>query len=592
MNESDDTTVAWDDDTEEDTRSVHSSGRRGGRRGLGIMTPILLIALLIVGGGTAAAFTVPFMSVKADRGLAQMLPAATAVYLAADLNPSGATRDNLEAIQHAFTDQPGWSAVAKQFQGATNQSTNAGSCYRQTQQQITSHLGDLGHAAAVALISTRGLNTASPAAASTLPRSVQNDVVFLASLDVQLTLARSLSGFNLSLQPTTITYKGVTIYRESFASCGKVRAGTPQTVYAAEDRGYIVLGFQPDPIERVIDVAAGAQALAGSPQYRALAARLPGGSVASYYFSAGALKTMGLGTTLRRSAAGEAGSSALSGAVLRSSSMAAVYAEPDGLRLSAVSAGSGSAPRSAAGQLATQLDAGTLAFVSIQGLASPLQTTLLQLRRQQLLAGSLGTMVASAVNDLTADLSGEADLVFFRPAGTLSLSGGTGTTIPLALLWQVGSERSTTAHLQDLVRRMQLGRQLRAMSAVDGTVYHTNAGGYGYAVRRGWAVVSLSIGRTIANLATPPASSLDTVRAYRKGLTPGATNRSVFYINAHDLRVQLERAILPTAPPADQSQYRSMVLPFLAPIQSVSGSTGVAGGATDVSTWFVGIAHP
>jgi hypothetical protein len=560
----------------------------GRKRRIGLFLPILIAILFVVGLGTAAAFAVPVVSITADKPLAQMLPATTLYYMSADLNPSGTTKNNLDRIVHAFTDQPAWKNISKQFNQVTKPSSSGGACYQQTQNELTSNLSYLGHVSALALISAQGLKINGNTTG--LDTAVKKDVVFLASLDVHQSLFGALSGFKLSLQSTTITYKGTTIYQEKFPACAKTSSQSPDRVYVALDKGYVVAGFLPDPIERIIDTGAGdAPNLSSDATYTGLESRLPGDQLGGEYLNAKALKATGALKALKSVPGGNP--IALSQAL--QSSAAGLYADPDGLRLDTVGPASTPASTSpAAGQIASQLRSDTLMLLSIQGVASNIRSAAKQFKG--LFANGITKSVDPIVTDLTADLSGEVDLALLHANGTLSFgTGSSALNLPLVLAWKVGNDAAARSHLDDVVRRVGASKQLKTATAPDGTSYQVTKQGFGYAVRSGWAIVSLSIAKALDELSSSGGQNLASAPAYQRGLSAVAKPSAIFYLDATDLRLQLEAALLPTVPSSIRQQYQTTAKPIIAPISSISFGSGTTNdGKASVTRVFVRISPP
>lgn len=555
--------------------------------------PLAVIAgvIILLIAGAAVAFALPLVSVTPDRTIAQMLPASTALYISADLNPSGATKSNLDAIEHDFTDQPGWAQIAKTFNSTMHGTQQRDACYNQTQGQVQGHLGDLGHASAFALIDTTGLSASAPGNAAT---AAKRDFVFLASLDVHMTLVQALGGFHLTLQQTSTEYHGTTIYQESFPACGQMSSSVPKTVYAALVDGYVVLGLLPDPIERIVDTAAGTvPSLTTVQSYTTLMAQLPADQLGGYYLDGSALKNLGLLNVLHQGIKNVRISSSSTQGVQKPSA-AALTVETDGFRLSAAGYSPSGAPKpqTPAGQLAAQLPSDTLALVSLQNVASVASKLETEFKQAHVLTGSTAPSVNAILADITADLSGEADAVLLHPAGTMSFTGTNGkVVVPVSLLWQVKDDASAMTHLHDLAVRAKIAGQLTQATAPDGTTYFVTKDGYGYAVRKGWAIASLAIAQQIGALSSTP--TLASNPAYRKTTLSNATTSALWYVDLHNLRLQLEAALLPrVAGTSSDQQYKQYVKPFLAPLQSFSASAGITtDGKLGVSTMFLGISN-
>lgn len=576
-----------EDTTAESTVDTQPVARRS--RPFRMSLPFALLALLVVLliAGTAVAFALPVVSVTPEKPIAQMLPAGTAFYLSADLNPSGDTKTNLDAIEHAFTDQPSWKNIANTFNGTMHSSQQSNACYHQTQGQVQAHLGDLGHSSAFALIGTGGVNMAAGTQSQT---ALEHNAVFLASLDVHMTLVQALGGFHLTLQQTSTDYHGTTIYQESFPACGKVNPSMPQTIYAAVFKGYVVLGLIPDPVERVIDTGSGsAPSLTSLPSYQTLMAQLPSNQLGGYYFSGSALKGLGLLKALRL--APNAGS--VPGSYyqnVQKPTAGALGVEPDGFRLTAAAySPSGSRKSQApAGQLAAQLPSDTLALLSVQNVAAIARNVESQLKKAHLLTGSTATSFNAMTNNITGDLSGEADAVLLHPTGAMNFHGTNGKfVVPLSLLWQVKDDAVATQHLNDLAMQLKVSSQLTPATASDGTPYFVTKDGYGYAVRKGWAIVSLAILQQISALS--PAQNLASNPAYLKTTLNGLTPGLLWYFDLHNLRLQLEASLLPSVV-SSATQYNQYAKPILTPLQSLSGSAGTSrDGQLGLTTLFLGI---
>jgi hypothetical protein len=539
---------------------------------------LILALLLLLGGGTAAAFTFPVKTLKADKAMAEMLPASTAVLVSADLNPTGTEKTNLRAIEHDFTDQPGWSKVLASVNQTTRRNADTSDCFNRTQGQVTANLDKLSGQVAFALIDAHGINLSQVDLAPSPSQATQQfekKGVVLAALHVQLSLVGILSGFHLSLPQKALDYHGVTIYQETIPSCQKANSNLPQTFYAALDQGYIVLGLQPDPIKRVIDTAAGAApSLATNNTYRALEAQLPHDQLGGYYYDARSLlSTSGLFSSLERMSPVGTFHTSVYAREARPAA-GALTVDAGGFRLAMASLISSRPSSATAGTLATHLPASTLAMLSLQGLAPSLNGSVRQIEQQGLLDTTTAGSLQPIVDDLTADMSGETDLVMLHPAGRITPNLANTTSIPLSLAWQVRDGASARAHLDDLVRRVGGAGQFQAATMPDGTPYAVSSGGYGYAFSRGWAVVSLSIRDTLQTLTGRPAHNLASLPAYRAALLMGNSPSSVWYLDLRGLRTTIENVVLPSLSAKQRSQYIAQVQPFLAPIQSISGSSG------------------
>ena len=196
--------------------------RRGSSK---VFLAIAVAIIIVVAGAVTAAAAVPVFSLSADRSLGQMLPSSTVFYGSVDLNPSGAKRDNWNRITHAFTDQPAWKQIASTYDREKNTTASTGTCVSQTGAQINDNLSRLGHTSALALIGTNGLTAKSLSNLDATTPGLKRNAVFLASLDVKMTVFQAVSGFSIHLQSQATSYKGVSIYEQSFSSCGTATGG-------------------------------------------------------------------------------------------------------------------------------------------------------------------------------------------------------------------------------------------------------------------------------------------------------------------------------------------------------------------------------
>ena len=178
-------------------------------------------------------------------------------------------------------------------------------------------------------------------------------------------------------------------------------------------------------------------------------------------------------------------------------------------------------------------------------------------------------------------------MVMLRPSKTMSSSDP--SSVPLAFMWQVNSGSSAERHLRDAASRLGL-RRFSHGTASNGTGYQTTTQGIGYAIRNGWAIASASIRQTLDTLSSKPTHTLADIGAYKRGVNGPFTATSAFYVDVRGFRKALEDALLPGQTQANRSQYTTYVVPFIAPIRSVSGSTGTTrDGKTDTSTVVVDI---
>jgi hypothetical protein len=101
--------------------------------------------------------------------------------------------------------------------------------------------------------------------------------------------------------------------------------------------------------------------------------------------------------------------------------------------------------------------------------------------------------------------------------------------------------------------------------------YGVDSLGAGYAVGKGWALISNSLFRAIGNLQSRSQQPLSSLPAYGSLTTPGLTNEAIFYLDVagHKQVVwKLIRALLP----ASLARYQPDIHLILGPVQGVSGT--------------------
>ncbi|MBV9281916.1 MAG: hypothetical protein JOZ41_17695, partial [Chloroflexi bacterium] len=566
--------------------------RRRSRRPALIIPAVLI--LLLLAGGTAAAFTVPAFGVTAETSLGQMLPASTVFYVSANLNPTGATRTNLDRIERAYTSQPGWSTIASTYNKSTENNTgSSGSCYRQTKSQITDHTGDLGQDTALVMTSPQGINASNTSDSAALIAAVKRDFVVVAPLNAKRTLVQVLTGYNFSLPQKSQTYHGTTIYAETFQSCNQASGGTASTVYAALVKNWVVLGLVPQAIYPIVDTAKGQIAtLASTNAYSSLMSKLASDHLGSYYLNGKELAAAGVYDALKNvSSSTNVASPYLSQTQVPAAGTLSVDSHGFDLTAAAYNASGNVTTTQSGGAAASLIPADALGLLSVQGLRSTLTTEYDQLKSNGLISASISKTFDPIVSDITTDMSGETDLIMLRPRAAMNANDP--STIPLTLMWQENNDASASQHLQDVVTKLGLGSPLTSATASDGTQYYATKQGIGYAVRKGWAIVSLSLPAALNTLAARPPQSLASVDSFKRGIPGSFTPTGTLYLDARGLRTSLENLILPTQDSTQQASYNNQVKPFIAPIQTISGSAGSTNdGEIGISTLIVDIGTP
>jgi hypothetical protein len=268
-----------------------------------------------------------------------------------------------------------------------------------------------------------------------------------------------------------------------------------------------------------------------------------------------------------------------------------VGVEPDGVKLTFAGYGSGHASTLSAGQAASILPPDVLADISFGDAPSLLRSWVQEAEAGGIWDAATRREVDRAVSDITSHMKGEADVVLFRSPRAMHFGSPSSYNAPLTLMWPVSGDAAALQGLDNAVTSLHEGKEFTRLTTPDGTVARQATGTQGgYAVRHGWAVLSLDIGPTIDSLSHVSGQTLATAPGYRAALPAGGKAASVWYVNTDDLRQDLETAILPTEPRAMVSSYRQEALPILAPFRAIAGSaSGSTGPNITVSTFNVRI---
>ncbi|HZS94997.1 MAG TPA: DUF3352 domain-containing protein [Chloroflexota bacterium] len=536
---------------------------RSGRHGATVVAAVVALALLLLLGGTAAA-SFPVVNVQAERSPASMLPASTMFAVSVDLNPSAQARADLTAMGHAFTDQPAWAGLQQKFAKQTAPSSPENRCYQDTGVSYDDLTRYLGHDTTVAVMRPPRLsnNTAR------MERFLRREVVLLAPLDAHLTLFQVLFHTPVPALQRVGSYRGFTIDRRDLPSCASVARTVPTTVFIAMVDGYTVIAAGQAALKSVIDVATGhGSALTSNATYRRVMAQLPSPRLATYYVDPTTLHLSSLQKVAGRSvphmparpSGPTAGAVTVAGQTL---CFTAVMWTKREVRSTGPSAGA----------IASVLPANTLALVSVQSFARTLRQIRDELARAHLLTPPVRREVNPVLNDLTATMRGEADFVMLKPVDP----GGSGgmTDLPAGLMWRTGSARQTFARLGDAAGHLGIPLQLRAGSTPEGTPYRIVPGGSGFGVWHRWAVISGNTPVTLVALEDSVGIHLSQVSAYRHAFPVRGTAIAAMYFDVSGLRSAFETILLPHMG-AQARAYRQFVVPLIAPIHTITGSSVV-----------------
>lgn len=573
------------------TQHTGSPHRRRSTRMWAVRGAIALLALLLTSGAVAAR-TVTVTVMASHGAITDLLPASTILYAHLDLDPRGSQGMSMQAIEHAFTSQPGWSHIQRMMDAAFR--TQAGqqggdSITWQTVQDLTDGQFALAVTDASALAKARSGS-----------RAGQDGLVVIAGLKVQASLADLVTSHHIGVPSRVASYRGVDLYR-----VGSLGKGAP--TYAALLNGYAVIGATSAAVAREIDVQQGRIArLTDSPRFRQLLARVSTDGPFFAYVDARALLDAEAGTMLAATFSGSAGTLTQSQLrALRAHLGAvgfAVSAQSGGLDLHMAAltgpgrAGAGNTPDRAA----QALPAGTLAYLSFANLLAAYRTSVNQLIASGALRQQDYDQFQAQLGDLPRLLDGEVAMGVLPIDATAlqHVSGSDTTGLPLALLIDVRRHPDAASIVGRTLGRLfpgdphPLGLQ-RGVTAHGAVIYRAHTG-YGYGLIARWLVVSPAISRVSTELEgviSGRHASLATSDPFRRAQAaiPGPRGMDML-IDLAAVRADLEASLLPSMGAAERQQYAQDARPMLAPLRMVAIRAGVsADGASSDADLFVGI---
>jgi hypothetical protein len=239
--------------------------------------------------GVTAALTLPAVAITAQVGLTSMLPADTAAYVTADLNPTQSTLDQLTALGSNVSHRAQWFDLVKPLAGlSAGRNQN---CLRATANKAAGSMPNLGHDTALVLLPARarkhlrrrrdGLG---------LTDAFAGNVAIVAPLDVHMTLPDALGGVSFSYPKHHFKFFGTTVYREAVLACDRAHGQIPAAYYAAISKGYIILGLRAGTVEEIIRTGQGhRKSLDSIAAARAAVAGLPSGQLGTFYINSAEL---------------------------------------------------------------------------------------------------------------------------------------------------------------------------------------------------------------------------------------------------------------------------------------------------------------
>lgn len=487
---------------------------------------IVIIAGFVLVTGVTAALTVPAVAITAQESLQQLLPANTAAYLAVDLNPNGTSRDELTSIGRTFAAQPGWNRFGRSFRALTGSRPDKRCLDRAVKTAASTasdHLSYLGHDTAFVLLpSARARPSSQKYRGPSLDQVFARNFVIVAPLDVRLTLADAISGFAFSTPKKALHYRGTSIYRESVPTCSLPSRFRPAAYYAAVFKGYIVVGLTPSTIERIINSGGGhARSLADRVQVSDLTAQMPSSPVASFYINShvldrrdGLLERVGrlklLPSFIRRTlhnmgtveGASTVSSGSLSLTVARANPYATLPAAPS------------------AGRLASSLPSNTSFYASFRGMKPETRSAVRWLRKEQ-----ISRQPTRAAGTILRDVNGELDLTELS-----STRFGRGHK-PFLVYWRTHrSQAALRADITSALGRLGLRDKL-ALARLGPAEYRMDVERRGYAVGRGWAMMTSSMFPALAAIRAKPVTPLASVDGYPTAAPATSPYTAVAYLN-------------------------------------------------------------
>lgn len=508
----------------------HRRPRFGGRSPAVVLMGIATVVSFVLVTGVTAALTVPAVAITPQVSLAAMLPANTALYVSADLNPGDTTRSELKALRSAVLSGINWGSIPNHLVISGPARHNQG-CLHATVSKATDHLPDLGHATAFALIPApppkqhrRRRHKRKPS----LTAAFAKNLVVIAPLDVRMTIADALGGVSFSLPKHFFRYHGTNVYREMVPSCDLVHGLVPSAYYAAVFKGYVILGLVPLTVEEIMDAGSGARpSLASLPPAAHVLNQMPAGSFGGFYLNS---RTLGRrGGILSRLEKYRVLPPLLLSLAHHSGIVAgALLAQPAGVSLTIARPlyGRNSGHPGTAGHLAGDLPATSPLYVSTVGMKRDVSSALAWLAR-----AGVAPRTLDILRGILHDVDGELDIAQVRSSpstGGLPPAHSVGS---LFMYWQTGHEHP--AIRQDIVRLLKLLR--RTPRAVRSNEYDLHARGKTasptYALGNGWALVSSSVAGSMSVLRAQTSSPLSAIPAYPVGMSSTAPYAAVWYLN-------------------------------------------------------------
>jgi hypothetical protein len=575
------------------------AGKRGhltarANRPLGALAAVGLVALLVGGAAVPVAAKSPSKSNNVPRAsaasltsAATLLPASTVLFASYNPNPGGGQGANLRTIESAFGGQSLFNTISK----LTASKPNNSSCSDVSKQLLSWVAGPI----TLAITDPAALKSSKSSKASA------KGVAILGAMKPGLSVSGIMTQNHLGTAVPVSTYAGVSIYSLKAApGCMTTTFGSSPTYAAIANNVAIIAGAQSE-IQREINVAQGkAPALSTGSGYKSIIAKLPPTGIGYMYLnlpaivkatsgsSAGAL--LGSGSPLG-ALPGSAGSAPQVANVLGPVGIS-LTAQANGLDVQAVEVSKAPIPNASVttpNKGASVLPKGSLFYLSLGNLKGVINSVLDVVSSTSPSSGQQMAQLKLVFGSVLNLLDGEFALgvLPIHSAALSNLGAQDTSSLPLAALFNVSKHPDAGATISNLLTALgaSTGLSFKPSKSSHGNKEYTATGGYGYAVIKGWLVVSTSIknvAKSIESVLYGGAASLTSGNNYKLAMgSVGKHNSSVMFVDIGQLRGTLEKLILPTASPADRAQY-GKIRPLLLPIKGIEMSTSAENGGKTI----------
>jgi hypothetical protein len=559
-----------------------TDGRRRATRAIVLAATALLVALSA--GSAVAARSVSVTLVAAHGRITDLLPASTVFYAGATLAPDGSQGANLRTLEHAFTAQPGFAAMARQVTALLSSATSTTSCIAAAR-PVAWHaqFGSwLNGSVAVAVTDPAAFRHGGSS------RAAQDDVALVVGLKIRRSLADILTQYQLGSATRALRYGDVDIY----AVQNRSACGTAATAYATVLNGYAVLGLTPRSVEREVDVYRGMlPSLSRSTTYQQVAHAVSPDGLAFVYLdtptllhyvpSAGALFSRPAGSS-PSGATRHASSTALYGAL--GPTGLALAAQPTGFSLQLVQL-----TRTATGAASftpnralTALPDHSLFYLSLDNFKAMYKTLAAELTRDGVVSSQNLAQISEQFGSVIDLVDGEYAIGLLPTnLSAAGVSDKDTTGLPLVLLVDVARHPEAVATMQRALRTAAGGDpslQFRPTRTAHGDTVYSAPAGYGYARIGRWLVASTAIKDVAVSMervlyeGQPSMASGTAYRMVKQ--TVAGRQVGVVVVDLQSLRANAE-ALLADSSAANRRQY-AMARPLLLPLRALTISGGSA----------------